>query len=212
MNSPNQDKPTFKPWRDDFKYASVFLSISVASCYVGARVIYNHWGETASSDLPLIIGGTSILAGLVLWRLSINLAKQGLFRLNGVKVEKNAIKNLQSLLPTGWGLRTGVMTTAGGDIDVILTNGESSLSFSVEIKSAKTTWGMDSFFRRLFGIGIDSRAKSAIAQAKRNADFIPLGATPILWLPLTKRFNATFKNVLVIGGDAKYFMGVIKKI
>lgn len=150
-----------------------------------------------------------MLIGVASWRAASRLARRGYYRRNGARVEKNASSDLKVALPESWRMQCGAKSSAGGDIDVILRYKE--FSYAVEIKSAKSTWGCNSFFRRLFGF-IDARAKYAIAQAKRNAVATSPATKPILWMPLAKQFITNYQGVLIVGGNAKYFSRVLLRL
>jgi hypothetical protein len=205
MHLPSSD---FKPWRADFKDA-FFLGLFALS--IGAVALYlvrRHWGHFGADNLPLTIGVICSLAscflGIIAWR-SI---KQGYYRWRGAFVEKQSVSRLQSRLPIGWTLKQGVRASSGGDIDIVLRSPDRV--FAVEVKSVESSYGFDSFFTRLLGIGVDPRAIFAVEQAKRSALSISPHAVPAVWLPKSDKFKTVYKDVLVIGGNERYFLKKIQ--
>lgn len=202
-----QPKKTFAPWRMDFKHAIQLGAIAITSGYIGCYLVYNQWNQDHFQQIPTILGLASMAIGALAFRVAMKTAKRGFYRFHGTRIEKNAITALESLLPKEWVVQRGTMCATGGDIDIILQLNK--VTYAVEIKSAQSTWGCDSFFNRLFKSGIDQRAERAVAQARTNAGMVSSTAAPIVWLPLTKRFKGNYRDVLIVGGDAKYFKKVL---
>lgn len=200
--------PSFKPWRTDFKEGGLLICAAAISSAVGISVLKDHWTMPDATQLSLIVGGTMLVSGMAFWQIGVAAIKRGLFRKRGAIIERNAIEDLMPLLASEWKAVANTLAVASGgkaagDIDLVIRTDKATLA--IEIKSPTTAWGCDSYWRRLTGIGIDQRVELAIAQAKRNAMSVSPTAIPMLWLPKAKKFRARYRDVDVVGGDARYF-------
>jgi Holliday junction resolvase-like predicted endonuclease len=200
-------KSAFTPWRNDFKESIVLCAGGGALAGAGGVTLFLHMKDIDSTRASLIVGLTLGVAGIAICKLGVGAFKRGYFRRHGARVEQAVIDRLAANLPDGWRLARNAQSAAGGDVDVIINTGKSV--YAVEIKSATSTWGCHSYFRRLLGIGIDRRADQAIEQARRNALAVSPSVIPIVWLPLAKRFQGMRRDVMVVGGDVKYFINAI---
>jgi len=200
---------SFKPWRDDLREAVTFLVLSIVLAYLGYRAMnwtWLHAHKPITADT--IVFGCWGMSMLTLYYTK-QAVKEAYYRFRGISTENKVTNNIQKILPEGWACQQKVLLPSGGDVDLLIRTTDEL--FVIEIKSATTTWGCDSFFRMKTGIGIHTKAKKAMQQVVRNAShFADQEPVAVLWLPLTKKFTQTRHNVLVIGGPQSYFLKIVQ--
>jgi len=171
-------------YANDYFWAFTWFVITAAVLYLWAEFDFAHTALAAG------VASISIFVGF----LYLRSAKR---RRYGIKVERDAIASLKSNMDASKGDRLiiGKMTPYG-DVDAFLViNGR---KFSVEIKS----W-------RKFDSGT-LRDKNALLQAFRIAKCV--GATPVLYFPLSRTCSRYVGNVLVIGGTTKTLISYLKAL